>query len=232
MITEFSLDLAIRLYESEEQFPVNLEVACEWLGFSRKDVAKRKLIKNFVEGEDYRVHQVAESAPQGGLTHYEDIWLTTNCLKELGMMAGTPKGKQIRKYFIQCEEIAKQAFKIIPQLQQQIQQLQQQVATLTEQIQPLLPADSSTPPPGWNPEIWNQLPPQDKRHFRYTWRRRRFRPSHQGNDEVKALPISTEAIKQKQRAEMERIVGEVSEEEKARVEAMKQEMFRRLDEAE
>lgn len=45
------------------------------------------------------------------MTHREDIHLTANCLKEMGMMAGTEKGKEIRKYFLQCEKKLKELLK-------------------------------------------------------------------------------------------------------------------------
>lgn len=76
----------------------------------------------------------------------------------------------------------------------------------------------------WNQEVWQQLPPQDKRHFRFLYRRRRFRPSNQGIDEPKALPISTEEMRHKQHSEVEATVGEIPEEERQRIEAAKQEM--------
>lgn len=226
---EFSIEIALVLYESDEQYPVDFELAWQWLGYTRKDSAKKKLVKNFVEGEDYTLRRLAESAPSGGLTHREDIWLTVNCLKEMGMMAGTPKGKEVRSYFLQCEAIAKQSVKAIPRMQQQLIQLQQQFETLQSQIQPLLTDDSNTPPPGWNPFVWATLQPQDKRHFRFLYRRRQFRPSNQSCDEPLALPVSTEEVKQRQRAEVEGILGEISQEEKARVDAMKEALFTRLD---
>lgn len=42
------------------------------------------------------------------------ILLTIDCLKYWGMMCGTEKGKQIRKYFLECEKIAKQK-EVLPQ---------------------------------------------------------------------------------------------------------------------
>jgi phage anti-repressor protein len=229
LCAEFSIEIAVALYESEEQYPVDFELAWQWLGYTRKDSAKKKLVKNFVEGEDYTLRQTAERNKSAGFTHREDIWLTVNCLKEMGMMAGTPKGKEVRSYFLQCEAIAKQSVKAIPQLQQQFLQLQQQFETLQSQIQPLLPPHSTTPPPGWDLQVWATLQPQDKRHFRFLYRRRQFRPSNQSDQEPLALPALTEEIKQRQKSEVDHLVGEVSQEEKARVDAMKEALFARLD---
>jgi hypothetical protein len=43
----------------------------------------------------------------GGSTTYEKIQLTVECLKSLGMMAGTEQGKLIRRYFLECEKIVR-----------------------------------------------------------------------------------------------------------------------------
>jgi phage anti-repressor protein len=112
-IQPFSFELAQNLYVSKEEFPVDFDFAVEWLGYSRKDSAKRALVKSFVINVDYRLHQVVESAPGGGLTHFDKIQLSANCLKEMGMLAQTEKGKQVRQYFLKCEEIAKKAIAVI-----------------------------------------------------------------------------------------------------------------------
>jgi hypothetical protein len=117
----------------------------------------------------------------------------------------------------------------VTSLEQRLATALDTISQLQSQIQPLLPPDSNTPPPGWNAEVWQQLPPQDKRHFQWMHRRRRFRPSNRLSDELLALPVSTEEIKQQQRSEVDQLVGEISQEEKARVDAMKEALFARLD---
>ena len=37
----------------------------------------------------------------------QQIYLTVECFKMWGMMAGTQQGKEVRKYFLECERIAK-----------------------------------------------------------------------------------------------------------------------------
>jgi hypothetical protein len=65
-MTEFSLDLAKQLINSGEQFPVNFNDAYVWLEYSRKDNAKVSFLKcGFIEGVDYRLLRVQESAPTG-----------------------------------------------------------------------------------------------------------------------------------------------------------------------
>ncbi len=105
---DFSTETAIALLNSTDNYPVDFDDAWQWLGYSNKQAAKKKLTRNFEENEDYLTKWM--NVPHGnGLTasRTEFIYLTVDCLKSLGMMAGTEKGKQIRKYFIECEKIAK-----------------------------------------------------------------------------------------------------------------------------
>lgn len=111
-IVPFSQELAQQLFDSSEDHPVRFDLGWQWLEYSRKDSAKRFFMScGFVEGVDYRLHNCVESAPSGGLTHREDIYLSCECFKQWAMMSGTPKGKEVRMYFLECERIAKQAIK-------------------------------------------------------------------------------------------------------------------------
>jgi phage anti-repressor protein len=103
---EFSHELALALVQSADPFPVNFEDAWQWIGYTRQDSAKKKLIHNFEEGSDFIAKR--RKNPQGGRPS-EFIKLTVDCFKSLGMMAGTDKGKEIRRYFLECERIAKEA---------------------------------------------------------------------------------------------------------------------------
>ncbi|MDM9583070.1 hypothetical protein [Nostoc sp. GT001] len=221
---EISLEIAIYLWNSVEQFPVDFELAWQWLGYTRKDSAKKKLTRNFVENEDYMLRHLAESAPDKGLTHRDDIWLSCNCLKEMAMMAGTEKGKEVRQYFLECEILAKQAVKVIPQLQQQIQQMQENFDRLQSQVQKILPPSSDFIPPGWDASTWATLPSQDKRHFRYLYQNFNFHPESEAIDHKL---ISAEA-KLQQRQEVEQIIGEVTSVEIWRIEDAKQELLARF----
>ncbi|MDJ0734871.1 MAG: KilA-N domain-containing protein [Nostocaceae cyanobacterium] len=102
-------------------------------------------------------------------------------------------------------------------------------AQLQSQVQNLLPISSDFMPPGWDADVWKKLLPQDKRHFRFLFRRRGFRPSNQGKQEAVSLPaLGTEQMKQKQIQELKQAVGEILPEEKKRLEAAKQEALRKL----
>ncbi|BAY41836.1 KilA-like protein (plasmid) [Nostoc sp. NIES-2111] len=101
------------------------------------------------------------------------------------------------------------------------------IAQLQAQVQSLLSPSSEFMPPGWDAEVWRSLPPQDKRHFRFMFRRRNFRPSQQGQTEPLALPsVSVEQMKEQQRSEIAQLVGEVSPEEKQRLQAVKLQALR------
>lgn len=104
----FNQELAIALYECSDNFPVSLDDAWQWLGYSSKQKAKDKLVRNFEKEFDFRITQMVETKPDGRFSHrYEKIELSLDCFKSLGMMAGTEQGKVIRRYFLECERIAK-----------------------------------------------------------------------------------------------------------------------------
>jgi len=99
------------------------------------------------------------------------------------------------------------------------------IAQLQEQIQNLLPVSADYIPPGWSPEIWHSLPPQDKQHFWFLHHRRNFRPSNQGIEPLELPAVTIEQIKQKQHDEFQQVVGEILEEEKKRIEVIKRELL-------
>ncbi len=122
---EFSHELALALVQSTQQFPVDFDAAWKWIGYSTKQKAKNKLANNFEQGIDYHINQTVKlvKRSQGGGSGIEDIRLNIDCFKSLGMMAGTTKGKEVRRYFLECERIAKKAVEIIPAQSQEIERL-------------------------------------------------------------------------------------------------------------
>jgi phage anti-repressor protein len=103
-MSEFSMELAQSILDSNEQFPINFDDAWKWLGYARKSVAKRNL-KQFSEGMEYCSLE-CKNALAGRPS--ETILLTIDCFKMLAMMAKTDIGNVARKYFIECEKIAKE----------------------------------------------------------------------------------------------------------------------------
>jgi len=118
----------------------------------------------------------------------------------------------------------------IPAIQEAINSLKEENLQLQSQIQNLLPASKATYiPPGWNAEVWEELPPQDKRHFRFLYRRRGFKSSYKAEDSV-PIETLTQQVKQQQHSELKTAIREVSPEEKERLEAAKREALKRFNE--
>jgi phage anti-repressor protein len=100
MSTELSEGLILDLIQSKEEFPISLDEAWEWLGYAQKSNALRLLKSRFEEGLDFSSVCVKNASAGRPSDQY---WITTDCLKCLGMMAATEKGNEIRRYFLICE---------------------------------------------------------------------------------------------------------------------------------
>lgn len=91
MNLNFDIDTALQLSKSQEKFPVDFQSAYLWLGYTRKDNAKRSLVgSGFIKGEDFLIREESTSAV------IENIFLTVECFKMWSMMSGTEQGKQVR----------------------------------------------------------------------------------------------------------------------------------------
>lgn len=100
---EFSFELAFALYQSDEEFPVDLDDAWVWIGYTEKRNAKDTLFSAFEEGIDFSRSRT--KSPSGGRPS-DCFMLAVDCFKQMGMMARTTKGRQIRLHFLECEKIA------------------------------------------------------------------------------------------------------------------------------
>ena len=99
---------------SDTPFPICLEMASRWIGFSRKDHAKTHLVKNYDENTDYissrRAGKLSDMGMQeencitkpGPVT--ESIYLIPECFKALCMTAQTAQGKLVRKFYLDLEK--------------------------------------------------------------------------------------------------------------------------------
>lgn len=136
---DFSQKLATKLLSSTESFPVDFDNAWRWIGYSSKQKAKNKLFNHFELGIDFLTKRL--KTPSGGRPS-EIINLTIDCFKSLGMMAGTQQGTKIRRYFLECERIAKQALQTIPTQSEEIEKLKLQLE-LAKTQEKLLSATSA-----------------------------------------------------------------------------------------
>jgi phage anti-repressor protein len=97
-------DIIFSLIESSQEFPIDFDYAWQWIEYSRKDSAKSSLLNaGFIEGTDFRISQNNQENSKVGRPS-EKIMLTVECFKSFCMMAGTLKGREVRKYFLDCEQ--------------------------------------------------------------------------------------------------------------------------------
>jgi hypothetical protein len=92
-------------HNNKNEFIVDLDNVWKWLGFSRKDPAKRLLEKFFVIDVDYKTvfHQSVENL-KGGRPQ-EQILMTINTFKKFCLKADTKKADEIHEYYIGLEEL-------------------------------------------------------------------------------------------------------------------------------
>ncbi|AOA58218.1 antA/AntB antirepressor family protein [Acinetobacter larvae] len=92
------------------QFGVNARDLHRWLE-SKQDFStwiKRRIAKyKFQENMDYLIHQVVEQGVSGA-KHKTEYLLTVDMAKELSMVECTDRGREVRLYYIEQEELARQ----------------------------------------------------------------------------------------------------------------------------
>ena len=117
-------------YDSTTDYPINLEHVYKMIGFANKGNAMKTIKSNFTLNEDYKVvllrmeqrknaggqnrnqqaafpnGKAGSSKNLGGAgLNKEDVVLNIDCFKSLCMIAKTPQGKEIRKYYVKLEII-------------------------------------------------------------------------------------------------------------------------------
>ena len=129
-------------------FVVDFDVVWKEIHFSRKADAKQLLIKKFNKHIDYKIlatgYSVSsvETQNKHGGNNKETILLTVDCFKNFCMLAGTPKSKEIRKFYIKMENIMHQYTEIqlkkyqtkSIELQQNLEQSQIETATKRSEV--------------------------------------------------------------------------------------------------
>ena len=93
-------------FNSKNDFVIDLDTVWKWIGFSRKDPAKRLLEKDFTLNLDYKIlsHQNVEQDLHGG-HNKEQIMMTVNTFKKFCLKAATKKSDEIHDYYIKLEEL-------------------------------------------------------------------------------------------------------------------------------
>ena len=84
------MELAQAFFSSEEAFPVPFADGWQWLGYTRKDNALRKLIGCFTENQDYTLLRSEEqdvplTFSDFQASHQKTYFLTVECFKGLAV---------------------------------------------------------------------------------------------------------------------------------------------------
>lgn len=103
------------------QQAVNARYLYEWLQVKKdfSDWMKAQIIRcDLSENEDYQVFLPQKGEQKRGGSNRIDYALSLNAAKEISMMSQTQRGKEARRYFIECERIAMEKQKpmmVLPQ---------------------------------------------------------------------------------------------------------------------
>jgi phage anti-repressor protein len=98
-------------YDCEKDFIIDLNDVWKWIGFTRKDSAKKLLEKYFIEKKDYKIllrqmaEQDLENKKEHGGHNKEQIMLTVDTFKKFCLKANTKKSDEIHNYYIKLEKI-------------------------------------------------------------------------------------------------------------------------------
>jgi phage anti-repressor protein len=83
-------------YDPIDDYPIELDNIWKLIGFSHKGNAKRTLINNFTQNEDYKILDG---------NNKEIIMLNMDTFKHLCMMTKTEKAKEIRQYYRKLDNL-------------------------------------------------------------------------------------------------------------------------------
>jgi phage anti-repressor protein len=94
--------------ESSDECVAEIDLLVDIGVYSRKDHAVAALKRNFTEGLDYS--RVSGKTPHGGRPSASYL-LTSDCFKQMCMMAETEFGRAVRKYYLEVERRWKESRK-------------------------------------------------------------------------------------------------------------------------
>jgi hypothetical protein len=91
---------------NSEDFIIDLNEIYNWLGFARKDHAKRLLVNKFKENIDYKINKVFPHTGENLCGRpIENILLTIICFKKFCLKSDTNQSDKIYDYYIKMEDI-------------------------------------------------------------------------------------------------------------------------------
>jgi hypothetical protein len=102
-----SFETYLQYGDDDTAFAIDLDNVWEWMGFSRKDHAKRLLTKSFSQDIHYTETSLpfrGEQSATGG-QNKEIIMMTVNTFKKFCMKASTKKADQVCDYYLKMENI-------------------------------------------------------------------------------------------------------------------------------
>ena len=99
-------------YHPTDDYPINLENVYKMLGFANKGNAMKTIKSNFTKDEDYKTSFIPKEKSSWGGSGIDEIMLNVDTFKNLAMIVKTPKGTEIRKYYIKMENIHNKVVKI------------------------------------------------------------------------------------------------------------------------
>lgn len=104
--------ITFALLKSDKQYPVDFDDAIEWWDCRTKDgepMERRNLVrdlkKDYYKAADYHSLKSERMVklPQGGGRRLIKYYLTIECFKMMGMQVSGERGREIRRYFLDCE---------------------------------------------------------------------------------------------------------------------------------
>ena len=108
-------------YDSKSDFVIDLDNVWNWLGFTRKNDAKRVIERNFKLNSDYKIFKktfatentaTKETTDDNRGGHNKEIiMLNINTFKKFCLKSGTKKADDIHDYFIKLEDLLQEIIK-------------------------------------------------------------------------------------------------------------------------
>lgn len=106
---KLSEEMILKFLNSTEDCTINLTMLLELGVYTRKDTAVKALKRGesegyFVNGIDFSTFERRATTTGISAVSVDDYLLTSDCFKEMCMLAETPIGKLVRKYYIEVEK--------------------------------------------------------------------------------------------------------------------------------